>query len=114
MNARAFADKLDELLCQLNELLDDIEHAEVTAVQAREDYTQAYSKAFLEAEGAMDARRHQASLKTTAARLNAELAETTVKGLRRQIDSVRLKVDCHRSVGSAMRSELQALQGGSP
>jgi len=106
------AAQLAKLSRQLDELVQEIGRAEITAVNAREDYTLALSKAFLRAEGAMDIRKHVSIESTHAQRLAAELAEATVRGLRRQIESVKLRVDVGRSLGAALRAETSLAGSG--
>lgn len=99
------AAQLASLSRQLDSLVREIGDAEIAAVNAREDYTLSLSKSFLTAEGAMDVRKHTSIKDTHPERLAAELAEATVRGLRRQIDSVKLRVDVGRSLGAALRAE---------
>jgi len=105
LTPNAVAAQLAELARQLDKLVVAIDEAEKTAVNAREDYTMTYAAAFLSAEGSMDIRRHLATERTHDTRLAAELAEQTVKGIRRQIDSVRIRIDVGRSLGAALRAE---------
>lgn len=116
LTANDVAAQLARLSRQLDELVQDIGRAEVTAVNAREDCTLAHARAFLQAEGPMDVRKHLAIEATHTERLAAELAEATVRGLRRQIDSTRIRIDVGRSVGAAIRAEvgLAAAAGGAP
>lgn len=100
------ASHLASLSRQLDSLVREIGQAEVAAVNAREDHTLALSRAFLTATGPMDIRKHTSIVETHAPRLAAELAEATVRGLRRQIDSVRVRIDVGRSVGAATRAEM--------
>jgi hypothetical protein len=86
--------------------------ADKDAVGRREDYTMAHSKAFLVATGAMDLRKHQAIVDSHAERLAAETAEQIVMGIRRQIDSIKVRVDIGRSVNSALKTELAIIPGG--
>ena len=106
LTATEVAAQLAKLSRQLDELVQEIGRAEIEAVNAREDFTLAHSKAFLRTEGAMDIRKHVAIESTHPQRLAAELAEATVRGLRRQIDSVKVRIDVGRSVGAAMRAEV--------
>jgi hypothetical protein len=87
------ASNLAKLARQLDDLVAAIDDAEVRAVNAREDYTMAYARAFLTSEGSMDVRRQLATEGTHDTRLAAELAEQLVKGIRRQIDSTRIRID---------------------
>ena len=109
------ATQLAKLSRQLDELVQEIGRADIVAVNAREDHTLALSRAFLQAEGAMDVRKHVSIEATHMQRLAAELAEATVRGLRRSIDSVRVRIDVGRSVGAAMRAETAlASAAGAP
>jgi hypothetical protein len=105
--------QLSRLARQLDELVGQIDAAERHAVTAREDFTLAYANAFLAAEGSIEARKHKATVATHVQRLAAEAGEQVVKGIRRQIDSVKLRVDVGRSLGAALRAELGAM-GGQP
>lgn len=91
---------------QLDELVQQIDAAEHAAVEAREDYTLALAKAFLSAQGPMDVRKYTSISGTHNQRLAAETAEAVVRGIRRQIDSVKVRVDIGRSAGAALRSEI--------
>ena len=106
LTANDVALQLAKLSRQLDELVREIGQAEIAAVNAREDYTLVLSKAFLRAEGPMDVRKHVAIEATHRERLAAETAEAVVRGLRRQIESVRVRIDVGRSVGAAVRSEI--------
>ncbi len=112
LTATDVASHLASLSRQLDQLVRDIGAAEVTAVNAREDATLALSKAFLRAEGPMDIRKHTAIVEAHDTRLAAELAEATVRGLRRSIDSVRMRVDVGRSLGAAIRAETSLAGSG--
>lgn len=114
LNAHEIASGLSELSRQLDELVAEIGEAERDAVNKREDYTLAYAKAFLAADGSMDIRRHTATEDTHDARLAAELAEQHVRGLRRRIDSVRTRIDVGRSLGAAVRAEVSLGGMGQP
>jgi hypothetical protein len=61
----------------------------------------------------MDVRKHQSIADTHAERLAAETAEALVRGLRRQIDSTRIRVDIGRSLGAALRAEIGLAGAGS-
>ena len=106
LTANGVAAQLAQLARELDDLVRRIGEAEREAVEKREDYTLAHSRAFLAAEGAMDMRKHEAIERTHDTRLAAEAAEAIVRGLRRQIDSVRIRIDVGRSVGAALRSEI--------
>lgn len=106
LTANDVALQLSKLSRELDRLVTEIGQAEIAAVNAREDFTLAHSKAFLQAEGPMDVRKHLAIEATHVQRLEAETAEAAVRGLRRQIDSVKVRIDVGRSVGAVVRSEI--------
>lgn len=105
MTANQVAANLAELARFLDRLVSDIDVAEKAAVNKRENYTLAYASAFLSSDGSMETRKQLATERTHETRLAAELAEQTVKGLRRQIESVRIRIDVGRSLGAALRAE---------
>lgn len=106
LTANDVAAHLARLSRQLDELVREIGEADLAAVRAREDYTLTHARAFLTAEGPMDVRRYVAVEATHGQRIAAETAEAVVRGLRRQIESVRLRVDVGRSLGAALRAEV--------
>ena len=111
LTANDVALQLAQLARDLDRLIRELGDAEREAVNAREDLTLAHAKAFLSAEGPMDIRKHLAIEATHQARLDAELAEAKVRGLKRSVDSVKVRIDVGRSVGAVVRSEA-ALAGG--
>ena len=112
LTAHNVAEHLQALSLQLGKLCDEIEEADHQAVDLREDATQAKSKAFLRAEGPMDMRNAQAIVDSSAARITADHAEVHVRGLKRRIETVRLRVEVGRSIGAALRAETGLASGG--
>lgn len=104
--------QLAKLGRDLEALVRSLDGAEREAVERREDYTLALSRAFLRAEGAMDMRKHQSIVDTHAERLASEVAEAVVRGMKRQLDSIKVRIDIGRSVGAAVRSEIALGQPG--
>jgi len=95
-----------ELSRELAELSKDLDQLEADAVNSREDFTLAEAQAFLRAEGAMDIRKRQAIIDTHSERLVAETAEALVRGRKRQIDSIKVRIDVGRSAAAALRAEM--------
>lgn len=91
---------------ELDDLTATLSYLESDAVNAREDFTLAHAKAYLSAEGAVEARKAQAVIDTHETRLAAELAEAKVRGVRRQIESIRVRIDVGRSASSIMKAEM--------
>lgn len=111
-NATEVAAHLAQLARDLNAKVDAIRAAERDYVEKRGAADLAYSRAYLSAEGSIDARRHQATVRTYEQRMAADVAEAVVKHLRREIDALRVRIDVGRSYGAAIRAELSALVGG--
>lgn len=95
-----------DLSRELAELSKGLDVLERNAVNAREDYTLALSRAFLESSGAMDLRKHQSIADTHTERIAAELAEAEVRGRKRQLDSIKVRIDVGRSAAAALRAEM--------
>lgn len=105
-SAAEVLDHLGGLARRLDELVSALEAADREATEKRRVYDLAFSKAFLSAEGSMDVRRHQAVLATEAERAAADVADTVVRHLRRQIDAVKTRIDVGRSYSAALRAEI--------
>lgn len=112
MTPNEVAAALAQLGRDLDACVRTLNTADRDAVNSRETYTMAFAKAFLSAEGAMDTRKQQATLDTHTERLAAETAEQIVRGLRRQVSSIEMRVEIGRSVSSALKAEL-SLAGAS-
>lgn len=112
LTAHEVAKQLAKLALQLDDLVAAMDDAEKAAVNKREDYTLAYASAFLSSEGSMEVRKHLSIERTHDTRIAAELAEQTVKGIRRSIETVRIRIDVGRSLGAALRAEAGLAQSG--
>lgn len=98
-NLAALARELDVTVRQL-------ETADNDAVEKRAAYDLAYSRAFLLAEGSMDIRKHQSVVDTADQRMAADVADALVRHLRRRIDALKVRVECGRSMNSALKTEM--------
>lgn len=95
-----------ELARELAALSKDLDQLEANAVNAREDFTLAHARAYLSAEGPVETRKAIAITETHGERLAAELAEALVKGRKRQLDSLKVRIDVGRSAAAALRAEM--------
>lgn len=84
-----------------------IRDAERDAVNKRHVYTVEFQKAFLTAEGSIQARQAQATIDTAELRLAAELAEAELRILRSDIRVLENRMDAGRSVVGVLRAEAQ-------
>jgi len=91
-------------LARLSAGLDDLE---IEVVNKREDYTRALARAELTAEGdTVGERKARALLATGNERLAAETAEALVRGRKRQLDTLKIRIDVGRSAAAALRAEI--------
>lgn len=95
-----------DLARELASLSNDLDTLEVEAVNRREDLTLAAAKAFLAAEGPVDVRKNEALVATHVERLAAETAEALIRGRKRQLDTLKVRIDVGRSAATALRSEM--------
>ncbi|WP_305781534.1 hypothetical protein, partial [Nocardia nova] len=102
--------QLGKLSKQLDEATQQLNDADVAAVNAKETAKLAEAKAFLAAEGSVDARKNQAIVETHEVRLAAEVADAQVRGLMRTIRTLQSRIDVGRTYGATLRSEI-ALSG---
>ena len=103
-------------LARLSRDLDDavrvIEMADKDATEKRAAADLAYSRAFMAAGGAEYARKHTATIETHQQRLEADAAEVVLRHLRRRIDALKTRIEVGRSMGAAIRAELNLTQAG--
>jgi hypothetical protein len=101
-------------LAKLSRQLDDagfrIKDAERKAVNTKHTYTVERAKAFLKAEGSVQAREAQAAIETSDQRLSAELAEAELRILRSDIRILENRIDVGRSVVGVLRAEAQVVR----
>lgn len=95
-----------ELSRELAELSKGLDKIEADAVNAREDFTLAHAEAYLRAEGPVETRKAIAITETHDERLAADLAEAIVRGRKRQLDSLKVRIDVGRSAAAALRAEM--------
>lgn len=67
------------------------------------------SRAFLNATGAMDLRKHEARVAADHAEGEALVAEALVRVLRAEIRSIETRIDVGRTYGATVRAELKTV-----
>jgi len=99
-------------LAELSRLLDaatvevaDLDEASVRAKQAHEV---AHARAYLTAEGSIEARKATAVLQAADLALAAELAAAKHRACRERIRTLGVQIDVGRSLNSAVRSPFAA------
>lgn len=104
---------LGQLIRQLDAKISEYANLSDEAANARRDAEVAFARAFLEAEGAMDARRQTAMLAAADKRFGADIADRKVAACKEAIRALHLKVDVGRTASANVRADLAALGGGS-
>ncbi len=108
--AMGVAQHLGDLAKELDRLVLLIGEEDAIATVQREDYIRAYATAWRNSLGSVEARK-QISLSLTAdERLAAEMADCTVRDLRRKIDALKVRIDVGRSYGAAVRAEVELVK----
>jgi len=110
-NPNAINQQLGTLGRELGELVDLLGDAEVEAVKLRLDFERRESIAFLQADGSVEKRKHEARLEAQEAEEEFLLADAKVRYLKTRIRVVETRIDIGRTLGATARAELAALPG---
>ena len=104
--------QLAALARQLEQNTTDLNEADTIAVRAREALKLAEAKAFLMAQGSVEARKAQSIVETHDSRLAAELADALVRGLRNSNRTLQIRIDVGRTYAATVRSEISLAGSG--
>lgn len=108
--AMGVAQHLGDLAKELDTLVKKIGEEDLIATTLREQYLRAYATAWRSSQGSVEARKQIAISLTADERLAAEIADCTVRDLRRKIDALRVRIDVGRSYGAAVRAEVEIVK----
>jgi hypothetical protein len=104
--------KIIERLQECSRLLDaaqpDLAEFDEAAVRAKQAYEVAYARAYLKAEGSIEARKAEAVIVTAGEALEAELCAAKVRACRERIRTLGAQLDVGRTLSAAIRSQFQA------
>lgn len=104
--------RLAELSRDLDRATGDADALDRKAVVLRHAYETAYSRAFLDADGAMDIRKHKAVLETEHLKLEAEIADQVLRACRTRISTIKMEIETGRSLSAAIRAEVSLAGSG--
>lgn len=99
---------LGDLTKTLDDLVNDLESAELQWAHAEAAADAKESRAFIRADGSMDLRKHLARVAAETERTDARIAEATVRALKARMRAIELRVEVGRSFGAALRAEAGA------
>ena len=111
LNANRVVKQLAELGRELDQAVAMLKDLEVEAVTKRHRADLAESKAFLDAPGPMELRKHMARVAAHNVEEEALVAEALVRHWRARIRAIDTRVEIGRSMNAALRAELAALPG---
>lgn len=100
---------LTDLTIQLDRTVAALKAAERDAAEKRHSADMVESRAFLNADGPMDMRRHQAKVAADRQEGDALVAEALVRVLRQEIRAIDTRIDVGRTYGATVRAEFKAL-----
>lgn len=72
-------------------------------LKADHEYDLAYAKAFLMAEGSVDARKYQAQLDTEKGRAARDVADAAYRLCEKTGKAIHAELDAYRSIGTSVR-----------
>jgi hypothetical protein len=100
--------RLSELSRLLDAATDEVAVLDEDAVRAKQANEVAYARAFLAADGPMDARKAQAVIVTADAALAMELAQAKHRACRERIRTLGVQIEVGRTLSAATRSQFAA------
>lgn len=92
----------------LDSATDEIARADEQAVRQKQSFEVAYARAFINAQGSVDQRKHEATLVTQAERLEYELAYQQHRAVKERINTIRSQLSIGQTLSAAIRSQFQA------
>ena len=100
--------RLSELSRMLDAATAEVAELDEAAVRAKSVYEVEQARAFLAAEGAMDARKAQATVKVADYWLAVELAQAQHRACRERIRTIGIQIEVGRTLSAATRSQFAA------
>ena len=101
-------DRLSECSRLLDAAQQDLAVLDEAAVRAKQAFEVAWARAYLKAEGSIEARKAEAVLVTAGECLEAELCAAKVRACRERIRTLGAQLDVGRTLSAAIRSQFQA------
>lgn len=101
----AIVSTLSQIGRELDIKADEVADLDETHVRLNGAYKSAFARAFMGAEGSVDARKYTAELQTADIALEVALAEQVLRAGRESIKVLRDRLEIGRSLGAVMRLE---------
>ena len=106
------ASRLGALSRELDKNTSAAEVLDRDAVEKRHVYELAFSRAFLNSTGSVDARKHHAVIETEHDKLAAEIADAAMRACRTRIATLKMQIETGRSLSAAIRAEISLAGSG--
>ncbi len=100
--------RLSELSRLLDAATNDIAIADEVSVRAKQAFEVAYARAFLNSEGSVDQRKHEATIRTQAERLEYEISFQKHRAVKERINTIRAQLSIGQTLSAAIRSQFAA------
>ena len=100
--------RLAELSRLLDRATEEIAQLDEAAVRAKQAQEVAWARAYLNAEGPVDARKAQAVITTEPTALTAELTSAQHRACRERIRTIGIQIDTGRTLSAAVRNQFTA------
>ena len=101
-------DRLSECSRLLDKAQQDLAELDEAAVRAKQAFEVSWARAYLKAEGSIEARKAEAVLVTAGECLEAELCAAKVRACRERIRTLGAQLDVGRTLSAAIRTQFQA------
>lgn len=111
-NAAEITRTLGQLSKDLWHCIEALEQADMDATEKNHVADLSYSRAFLNAEGPVEVRKHTALVATADQRMAADVADALVRNLVRRMKGLEKRVEVGRSTSSWHKAELSLIQSG--
>ena len=100
--------RLGEVTRLLDAATDELAVLDEQAVQAKQFFEVEYAREFIKAEGAIDLRKHVATVATAGARLSYELAYAKHRACKERMNTLRNQLSTGQTVSAALRHQFAA------
>ena len=100
--------RLGEVSRLLDAATEDLAQLDEDAVIAKQHFEVEYARAFLQAEGPVDVRKHLATVQTSDARLTYELCYAKHRACKERMNTLRNQLSTGQTVSAALRHQFAA------
>jgi len=100
--------RLAEVSRMLDAATEELAQLDENAVEAKQTFEVGYARAFIQAEGSVDMRKHIATVQTAGERLEYELAYAKHRACKERMNTLRNQLSTGQTVSAALRHQFAA------